>query len=233
MADLPPPHEDLPPDVEPEPDCKLYESAIAEIEESCENCEVKRNYKPVGKLSGVQRQVDVWLSTKVGDDHEVTVAIECRRYNKPIAIKDVEAFVGFLEDVGANKGVMISHSGYTDGAQKRAKAAGIELKILTLEEAEDFDWDEFVRDPCQVGDCFGNISWAFSDGGSEAGYCDTCGSFHIRCGNCGELSWYNEGGVESCSGCDMSWSLQKEKGETVGIKELPPEEEPDHEEEEE
>lgn len=31
----------------------------------------------------------------------------------------------------------------------------------------------------------------------------------------------------------MKWTLQKEKGETVGIKELPPEEEPDDEEDEE
>jgi hypothetical protein len=228
MADLPPPQ-----DVEPEPDWKLYENAIAEIEESLENCEVKQNYKPIGKLSGVQRQVDVWLSTKIGNNHEVTVAIECRRYNKPVAIKDVEAFVGFLEDVGANKGVMISHSGYTEGAQKRAEAAGIDLKILTVEEAEDFDWEEFVQNSCQAEECFGTIRWDFSDGDSEAGRCSNCGSFHITCGNCGWVGLYAEADTEHCAGCDMRWELTKEKGETAGIKELPPEEEPDDEEEEE
>src|SRR5207253_10813608 len=59
-----------------------------------------------------------------------------------------------------------------------------------------------------------------------------CGSFHIRCGSCGWVSWYNEWDIESCSGCDMKWRLNKEKGETCGIEEILPEQEPDDEEEE-
>ncbi|PYU73201.1 MAG: hypothetical protein DMG52_16265 [Acidobacteria bacterium] len=233
--DLPPPPDELlPPDFEPEPDWKIYEGAIARIEESHKNCKVTRNNKVNGRRSGVERQVDVWLVAEIGDNHVVTVAIECRRYSdRPVSIKDIDAFVGFLEDVGANKGVMISHSGYTDGAKKRAEGAGIELCMLTVEQAEEFDWDEFLRDSCEASnECFGTINWHSSDGDSEAGRCGNCGSFHIRCGNCGWVSWYNEWDIESCSGCDMKWRLKKEKGETCGIEEMPPEQEPDDEEEE-
>jgi hypothetical protein len=234
--DLPaPPDEELPPDEDSEPDWKLYERAIAHIEESYHNCTVTRNYKPVGRCSGVDRQVDVWLTANIGDNHVVTVAIECRRYSeRPVSIKDIDAFCGFLDDVGANKGVMISHSGYTEGAQKRADRAGIELRTLTVKEAEEFDWEEFVRDSCEsLADCFGSIDWQFSSGDSEAGYCNSCGTFHIRCGNCGWISFYDEGHIEKCSGCDMRWELKQEDGMTCAIKELVPLDDKSEDEEEE
>ncbi len=117
--------EPLPPDIEAEPDWKIYEKAIAHIEESYDNCKVTQNHKVTGRRSDLDRQVDVWLEAEIGDNHVVTVAIECRRYSdRPVSIKDIDAFYGFLDDVGANKGVMISHSGYTDGARKRAEGAG-------------------------------------------------------------------------------------------------------------
>ena len=104
---LPPLPGEILPEAEPEPDWKIYEHSIAHIEESYENCKVTRNHKPVGRRSGVQRQVDVWLEAEVGDNHIVTVAIECRRYaDRPVSIKDIDAFCGFLDDVGANKGVI-------------------------------------------------------------------------------------------------------------------------------
>src|SRR5437773_7345771 len=100
--DLPPPPDELlPPDFEPEPDWKIDEGAIARIEESHKNCKVTRNNKVKGRRSGVERQVDVWLEAEIGDNHVVTVAIECRRYSdRPVSIKDIDAFVGFLEGVG-------------------------------------------------------------------------------------------------------------------------------------
>jgi len=224
----------LPPDAELEPDWKIYESAIAHIEESYKNCTVIRNYKLEGK-SGVERQVDVWLSAEIGDNHVVTVAVECRRYSdRPVSIKDIDAFSGFLDDVRANKGVMISNTGFTEGAKKRAENADIELRMLTLEEANEFDWEEFISDPCESGGgCFGTVSWDYQDGGSEAGWCHSCGTFHIRCGNCGEVGSYDENRLVKCSGCAMRWELQMEKDMTCGIKELPPEKEEEEDEGEE
>jgi hypothetical protein len=212
------------PDAQPEPDWKIYAGAIARIEESYKNCAVARNHKVNGRRSGIDRQVDVWIAATLGDNHLVTVAIECRRYGKrPVSIKDFDAFYGFLDDVGANKGVMIGCSGFTDGAQKRAEGAGIDLRTLSLEEAEEFDWDEFVKDSCQTfGDCIGTIGWHYADGKSEAGSCDSCGTFHIRCGSCGWLAFYDESRIVKCDGCAMRWELKMEKGLTCGIKELPP-----------
>jgi hypothetical protein len=100
-----------------------------------------------GKLSDTDRQVDVWLEGGIGAGRSITVAVECRHYDKnPVPFKDLDAFCGFLLDVGANKGVMFSDSGSTEGAKKRAAgaAAKIELEVMTLSETEDFDWDEFL-----------------------------------------------------------------------------------------
>jgi Restriction endonuclease len=225
-----PPHEPM-----SEKDWQAYEHAIARIEEQSRNGDVLRDYKIKGRRSGVERQVDVWLSSEVGDGHSITVAIECRRYGtRAVSIKDIDAFFGFLDDVGANKGVMISRSGFTSGATKRAAGANIELRTLSIEEAEDFDWDEFVRDTCQTfNHCLGTVNWQFSSGSSEAGYCGWCGSLHIRCGNCGEMSFYNEDSLIKCDGCMMRWRLAKEKGEVTGITEMPPDDEDESEEDDE
>jgi Restriction endonuclease len=219
---------------EPEPKWKLYEKAIARIEESAGNCTVVRNHKIKGRRSGTQRQIDVWLEATVGDNHTVCVAIECRCYSdSPVSIKDIDAFESFLEDVGAHKGVVISHSGFTEGATNRAIAGNIELKTLTLEEAEEFDWEDYVGDSCStLGDCFGTIRWEFSDGDTEAGYCGMCGSFHIKCGNCGDISSYNENPVITCFSCGRKWQLDFAEGMPQNITELAPEEEAEEEEEE-
>lgn len=229
----PEPIELVPPDPEPAPRWKQYENAIARIEESAGDAKVTRNHKIKGR-SETERQIDVWLEANVGADHLVTIAVECKCYNEnPVTIQEVDSFVGFLEDVKAHKGVMLSHTGFTNGATKRAAVANIELKALTLEEAEEFDWDEYIADSCNSLDhCFGAIRWQFSDGNSEAGYCSTCGIFHIKCGNCGEVSFYDEDRIVKCDACEMRWELSFEDGMTDGITELQPEEEDEELEEE-
>ncbi len=96
-----PPHDHQEPSQEP--DWKVYERSIAHIEESYMICKVIRNHKIMGRRSETERQVDVWLEAEIGDNHSVTVAIECRRYrDRPVSIKDTDAFYGFLEDTGTN-----------------------------------------------------------------------------------------------------------------------------------
>lgn len=62
--------------------------------------------------------------------------IDCKKRTKPIDIKDVEQFIGLVADTGANKGTIISSSGFTVGAKKRAKIEdNIRLRKLTWEDA--------------------------------------------------------------------------------------------------
>ena len=211
--------------IEPEPKWKKYEKVIAAIEKSYSDCTITHDRKIIGRRSQVERQVDVWLEAKVGHDHTVTVAVECRCYeDTPVAIKDIDAFYGFLDDTGANKGVIISNSGFTEGAKARADQGDIELKTLTFEEAEEFAWGDYLTDSCDAYGCWGGtIGWrGFGEECSEWGYCNNCGSFHIRCRNCGTLGSYNESNYVQCSGCPMTFHLIKEKGDTYRIVEIPP-----------
>lgn len=211
-----------------EPAWKRYEKAIARIEELAadDNCRVIRNHKVKGR-SGTERQVDVWVESRLGDNHVVAVAIECRCYDHgPVAIKDMDAFVSAVEDMGAHKGVMISHSGFTEGAENRAANANIELRTMSLEEAEGFAWDEYLPDLCQsLGGCYGSINWSYSEGNESAwGTCSYCGSFHIRCRSCGSIGCYEESRIVHCEGCEMRFRLLSEDGMTVGIEEIAPQE---------
>lgn len=213
-----------------EPKWRIYEKAVASLKEAFGDCDVSHDRLVTGRRSGVKRQVDIWLSVTVGGRHELTVAVECRCYEKPLGIKDVDAFYGFLDDVGANKGVLVSSSGFTDGAKKRADNSTIELQVLTLEEAEAFDWADYLAEGCQsLGGCWGSIRWdeslCYEGGGQfpppyEAGFCEICLSFHVRCGNCGYMDLYEPETEIPCHGCEVRWKLEFEKGEVIGIRQV-------------
>ena len=48
-----------------------------------------------------------------------------------------DSFIGFLEDVNANIGILVTNKGYSKGAKNRAKCAGIFLEIVKPAELED------------------------------------------------------------------------------------------------
>lgn len=218
----------LKPEIQTEPESEpkwlFYQKAVARLKESFKDCDVVHDHTVIGRRSGVDRQVDIWLSTTVGGKHQVNVAVECKCYETtPISIKDVDAFYGFLDDVGAQKGVLISNTGFTNGAKKRADGSTVELETLTLEEAEVFDWADLLGRQCRgaLADCWGDVRWEFGDGeGSHGGRCDYCSTFHIQCGQCGNLDSYQEHEIIKCSGCENQWRLEIEDGGTVGIERL-------------
>ena len=234
MPLLTPSFDDFPEPPHADPKWLVYQKAVARLKDSFGDCHVIHDHKVKGRRSGIERQVDIWLSTTVGGKHPITVAVECKCHEtSPVSIKDVDAFYGFLDDVGANKGVLISNTGFTDGAARRADGATLQLETLTLEEAQDFDWADYLEDDnCQSwNECFGYVSWEFHDDhGSKAGHCGSCGTFHIYCGECGTLTFHEEDEFVKCDGCENRWELTSEKGLTDGMIRLAPE--PDEEDEE-
>jgi hypothetical protein len=218
---------DLQPEAKPDPKWLVYQKAVAQMKESFGDCEVIHDHRVMGRRSGIERKVDIWLSVTVGGKHTITVAVECKCFEvAPVQIKDVDAFYGFLDDVGSNKGVMISNTGFTDGAKKRADGSTLELETLTLEEAEEFDWAEYL-DECETPGygCTGSIHWEFEDGkGSEAGFCGGCGSLHVKCGECGTVGAY-DGDHFKCDGCDARWGLVEHKGEIIRFSRSVPDDE--------
>jgi hypothetical protein len=72
-----------------------------------------------GHLSQVRRQVDVLVQgTVVGLD--ITIAVECKRYRRPVGIERIDQFVGKLLDLAADRGILYSYSGFSESAVCRA-----------------------------------------------------------------------------------------------------------------
>lgn len=132
------------------PKWKRFEDLAAHIQRTLSpGATVEQNLRVSGRRSGVPREVDISVKTRVGQ-YELFVAIECKHYRRPVNVKDVEEFIGLVKDVGANKGAMISASGFTPAAKNRASDAGIDLHRLM--DAEAHDWQTYVTIPVLVED---------------------------------------------------------------------------------
>jgi Restriction endonuclease len=86
------------------------------------HAEVVHNQRVQGELSGGPRQVDVLARGRVVGQ-PITVAVECKRHQRPMDVGVVDQFVGKLLDIGADRGVLYSYSGFTEGAARRAMSA--------------------------------------------------------------------------------------------------------------
>lgn len=124
---------------------KRFEILAKEIQEKLfPLAEVKHNERIKGKLSGVLRQVDISMRTHV-DNKELFTAIECKDYNRPVDVKDVETFLGLVKDVGAHKGAMVSYFGFTSAAKRVAEKSGLDL--FRLIDVESIDWPVYLSAP--------------------------------------------------------------------------------------
>jgi hypothetical protein len=213
-----------PPSVD-DPRWRIFEKVVADLTAEYPDCEVLQDHKVKGQRSGIPRQVDVWVNGKVAGC-EVKLVIECKCHRNKIGIKDVDAFYGFLDDVGANKGVLVATSGFTKGAEARAKGADIRLDIKDLDEAEEIDWTEYLGRNCQSWcQCWGSVNWDYSENDTRMGHCSECGEFHIHCGHCGHTATYSPDGAYAsicdvhlrCESCNHCFVLGMEKGEVCDI----------------
>jgi Restriction endonuclease len=83
----------------------------------------------LGRRSGSRREVDVALRAKIGSSN-VLVIVECRDRAATEDVTWVEQLANKREDVGADKAVAVSATGFTEGAKTAAAAFGIPLRTL-------------------------------------------------------------------------------------------------------
>jgi len=124
---------------------KRFEKLVAEIQESfAPNAEVTHNDKILGIITKKVRQVDVSLKGNIAQ-YKILIAIECKDSKIRADLPEIEGFAEKLKDIEANKGVIVSASGFTDSAKTKAKAAGIE--IYRLVDTDKHDWQTYVSIP--------------------------------------------------------------------------------------
>ncbi len=106
---------------------KELEELVAKIQKQlAPHAQVQHNVLMVGRASKRKRQIDILVKQKIGQ-YEINVVIECKDYKKPVNVKGVEEFYGLLDDVGAQKGVLVCPKGFTKAAKTRADGFQIDL----------------------------------------------------------------------------------------------------------
>jgi hypothetical protein len=100
--------------------------------------------KIIGCESKVERQLDVTIRVSTAQ-YKILIVVECKDEARPIDVGTMGEFASLLRDVKANKGVMISGSGYTPAALGMARAQGIDTR--TYLDTESVDWKSEVTIP--------------------------------------------------------------------------------------
>jgi hypothetical protein len=111
---------------------------------------VHPNVKLRGHLSGVERQIDVLIECRVGDDRSKRIIVDARLHARPLDVKDVEEFEGMMKDVRADRGFLVCPNGSSEAARRRAQRA-INIKLLHPDEFDDITldtWDACVSLQC-------------------------------------------------------------------------------------
>ena len=122
---------------------KYYENAVFQECKRVFNRDAKKiikNAYMLGRFSGVKRQLDVLIRLKKEDGASSIIIVESKHYAQKINVKIVDSFVGCLEDVGAEKGIIVSEKGFTKAAINRAHKGkdDIEVDVLSLGELQRF-----------------------------------------------------------------------------------------------
>ncbi len=127
----------------PDPKWRRFEKIIHNMHKQLapQGAVVTPNDKVIGRESNTERQLDVTIRANVAG-YGIFIVIECRDESRPIDVNGIGEFATKLQDVMANKGIMISTSGFTSSAVTMAKARGIATR--TYIDTENADWRQDV-----------------------------------------------------------------------------------------
>lgn len=121
-------------------------TTIKTINDECEiikNYIVKKNYMVEDFRTKELRQVDVAIFINSYEGQKF-VAVECKNHKDKIDVQDVESFSSKLIGIRANKGIMVSTSGFTEGARNLAcSSLGIELQEMTIEQLSEYLYHDY------------------------------------------------------------------------------------------
>ncbi|MFN8215141.1 MAG: restriction endonuclease [Solirubrobacterales bacterium] len=115
------------------PAWKRYEEHILErvTEWAGENATIEFDVKLPGKLSKRTRQIDILVTGVFADGLQagLTAAIDCKCYGKNINVGHVDKFVGLIEDVQTDFGILITNKGWSQAAEERLPR-GLRLRLV-------------------------------------------------------------------------------------------------------
>jgi len=197
-----------------------YQKAVGTLYQNIESKsmgEVKYNIYIPDKVSGQNRQIDVWWELNV-QGHKVNILIDAKYRKCKIDVKDVEEVEALASSVKANKVIIVTNNGWTESAFKKAEFSNTDLKILDADKALDLiipdKWFMCYNctDECVIMDSDGVLyregSGLFFDW--YAGKCRSCGDTYFHCPECGSRKILEDGDKYKCY-CKHKWKKENEK----------------------
>jgi hypothetical protein len=119
-------------------DWRKFEDFVREVHDLDPNAVAERNVTEVGR-SGAKRQIDVKLTQVLDGETQVTL-IECKRWKEKVDRARVDVLAASIEDLGADRGVMFTTTGYEPGAEAYAKHK--EIEIFVVRDLTDEEWGQ-------------------------------------------------------------------------------------------
>lgn len=118
-----------------ESDWRNYEAYIfGSLQRRFPSACVRPNVRIPGIKSGRLREIDILVEQSLGG-LELKIAVDCKCYARRVNVKDVESFLGMLDDIRVSKGVLVTTKGYSKTALERAQRdpRDIDLQVLPPE----------------------------------------------------------------------------------------------------
>ena len=128
-------------------DWRKYEKQISNnLEQKFTNCSITFDDSIFGIFSKTDRQIDISIRGELAGN-KILGVVDCKYYSKKIDVKAVESFLGMLEDLNANIGIMITNHGYSKAAINRASVKNLKLEIVKMIELAllKVDVDEIIN----------------------------------------------------------------------------------------
>ena len=133
------------------------ELLVARIQQQlAPKAEVLHDVKLDGRQSKRKRQIDVLVREQVGQ-YDIKIIIDCKDHKTPVDVKAVEEFYGLLDDVGAQKGVLVCPKGFTTTAKTRAE--GLQIDLYSPVDTDAHKWSVKVTIPATCE--FRNVRMSF------------------------------------------------------------------------
>ncbi len=136
---------------------------------------IKRNDKILGHDSKIDREIDVSIRRKIGL-HEILMIVQAKDYQNKVDVNVIGEFRAVIEDVKANKGIIISAKGFTQAALNFANSHNIDA--LTGHDINNPKWTIDLRMPVILSAYNGGYTAKFIFEASHE-YADLVNSGHI------------------------------------------------------
>jgi hypothetical protein len=206
----------IPPDgfKEKGPYWRRYERQIeAELRKIAPKATITFDTKLPGRYSQTNRQVDVLVEGEFRGYGPTRMVVDCKFFRSNLSVTGADTFVGYMDDLHVELGLLVTTKGFSESAQRRLTAAkGLKWRIIPFEEIENWEPPLATCDICASvrgpevppGVIHFRPPAPEVEGAAlvtGVGRCDRCAAVHVEC-TCGAVTGFHEAEADTWRECD-------------------------------